>query len=106
MEWQTEPVPIYEYAMVSRFYETNWAAIINEPESNRPPQTWTTTCCLWEPNAKEPEQWSDDTPMLDRFNELGRRGWKLVASDIPESTVISGSSGWRGWTAGAGIPIR
>jgi hypothetical protein len=88
VEWQTEPVPTYEYAVV--FRERNWATISKQPEIDRPPPKWTTTWSVWEPNATKAEEQPEDTQQVTLFNKLGQAGWKLVASAIPGSAIARG----------------
>lgn len=94
---------VYQYAVLVSTYETNWAKIKDQPTSSRPDQTWTTKWYLWWPDAAEPEVRTGDGHLLTLLNELGRDGWKLVESNIPDSVVVSGDH--YGWTE-AGVPVR
>ena len=93
----------YEYLVVFILYQTNYASIRDIPFDRRPKQTWTYTWYLWWPNAtKAEERPGDILPMSTLFNELGQDGWKLIASDITDSVVVTGD--YHGWTE-AGVPV-
>jgi hypothetical protein len=103
-------MPIYEYLVVLYIFKTNWAGIRNERESSRgqlgssrPQQTWAKTFYIWRPNATEAEERPADGGPLTLLNDLGRDGWKLVASNILDSTVVSGDH--YGWTE-ADVAVR
>jgi hypothetical protein len=96
----------YEYLIVIHVYQTNYASIPNlpdEPDGSRPKQTWTYTWYLTWPDNTKVEERPGNILASTLFNELGKDGWKLITSDIPDSVVVSG--GHYGWTE-AGIPIR
>jgi hypothetical protein len=97
-------VPVYEYLVLIRIYKTSWEReVIDGPfGKTRQKQTWTTTYEVWRPDATEAQERSGDLPLTVLLNELGREGWRLVASEIPDSVVVSGRYGW----PEAGIPIR
>ena len=93
---------IYEYMAVVRSIETNWGEIASFPPSERPEVEYEISWELWWPNATEAEWRSDDTTMTALFTELGRDGWKLVTSNVLDSTIAPTGYGW----PEAGIPVR
>jgi hypothetical protein len=95
-------VPTYEYLILAHTHETNWAEIRNK--TPRLTQTFTQTYYIRRPNATEPEKLPGDTPIGVIFNDLGREGWRLVTSEILDSTVITGGN-YYGWDE-VGFPVR
>jgi hypothetical protein len=106
--WQAELVPIYEYLVIIYVFETNWAKVRNQPVGDRPEQTWSYSYYIWRPNAKEAERRPMDqiVSLAALFSEFGRDGWKLVTTDIPDSTISSGTeTDYWGWVE-VGVPVR
>jgi hypothetical protein len=101
-------VPIYEYLVIVYVYETNWAKARKRPVGDRPEQTWSSSYYIYRPNAKEAERRSADqaVPLAALFNEFGRDGWKLVTTDIPDSTIsATPETDYYGWIE-VGVPVR
>ena len=84
----------YEYLVVIRTYRTKWPEFGDPPIQIRSNPTYEATYYYWWPNAAKAEERRQDIALNTLFNELGQDGWKLVASDILESTIIEGRFGW------------
>ena len=99
---------IYQYLVLVSIYSTNFAEIRQKPlapAGGPAKQTWTSTYYLWRPDSTKAEERSGHVEFVTLLNELGREGWRLVESAIPDSVVVADGAGWYGWPE-AGIPIR
>jgi hypothetical protein len=97
-------MPVYEYLILVYLYRTNGAKIRSEiSRLPRPKQTWNYEYYIYRPDSTEPEERPGETLLATLFNEFGKDGWRLVATDVPDSVVVSGD--YYSWDE-AGVPIR
>jgi hypothetical protein len=105
-------MPVYEYLVMVYQWETSveewseqqkhFARLGYLAPSEAPQRIWRGTFHIWRPNAINAEQRpAEGVSLATIFNEFGREGWKLVATDIPDSAV---SDSYLGWTE-AGVAI-
>jgi hypothetical protein len=92
----------YEYMSVISFLETNLGEVRFSPPDKAPRVWYVYKWELWWPNSTKAEHRSTQTNLPTLFTELGRDGWKLVASNILDSAIHSTDYGW----PEAGTPLR